>query len=158
MVTPFRGVTLEIGGAVETYWKSLATPFPTSQKSASRMGHPFRSFASANTSPSTYSISGSMGHTIVLTSLIGEYVHVVIQVTRDLQPVVFDGWKLPLTDFDAGICDVTYAQLRAIAERAGQGKELTRQSASSPSEWHKLLSGSFIALQQLMKVRLQHFR
>lgn len=153
IITPFRGVTLEIGGAVETYWKSLATPFShTQQKAHPQMAQPFRTIGSAHTSPSNYSFSGNGGHAITLSSLVGDYVHLPVQVTRDLQPVVFDRWRLPVSDFDLGVSDATFTQLQALSSRLGHNVDMRRHRASSPSEWHKELSGSLLPLQQLIKV------
>ena len=146
-------MTLEIGGTVETYWKSLATPFShTPRKPPPQMAQPFRTIGSAHTSPSNYSTSGNGGHAITLSSLIGDYVHLPVQVTRDSVPVVFDRWRLPISEFDLGISDVTFAQLQALSSRIGRDIDMRKYRASSPSDWHKVLSGSLLSLQQLVKV------
>ncbi|KAH8118535.1 cyclin-dependent protein kinase inhibitor [Phellopilus nigrolimitatus] len=153
IITPFKGVTLEIGGAVETYWKSLATPYTSSPlQQPSRMAQPFRTLGSAYTSPSNHSISGTNGHTITLSSLVGDYVHLTVQVTRDLHPVIFNNWKLPIAEFDLGVSDVTFAQLMAISTRAGYHADLARFKTATPSEWHHVLSGALFSLKDLMKV------
>ncbi|KAI5124795.1 hypothetical protein M0805_005429 [Coniferiporia weirii] len=152
IITPFKGVTLEIGGAVETYWKSLATPFTVPMlKPPSRMAQPFRTLGSASTSPSNRS-SGSNGHTIILSSLVGDYVHLTIQVTRDLQPIVFNNWRLPVTEFDLGVSDVTLAQLEAISLRSGVVIDSERHKFSTPPEWYNILSSSLFSLRDVMKI------
>lgn len=155
VITPFKGVTLEIGGAVETYWKSLALPFSIpSRKPAPRIAQPFKYLTtnSAQTSPSTYSVSGSGGHTITLSSLSGDYVHLVVQVTRDHQPIVYDKWKLPVPEFDIAVSDATLAQVQALSGKTGHSLDLRKFQNSSPAEWYKHLSGSMLPLRHLMKV------
>lgn len=146
-------MTLEIGGAVETYWKSLAMPFSAPiQKPPTRMAQPFRTIGSTHTSPSNYSISGSGSHTITLSSLVGDYVHLTVQVTRDSHPVAYDKWKLPITEFDLGVCDASLEQIQAISSRAGTSSDLRHYHLSPPSEWYRVLSPSLLSLRHLMTV------
>lgn len=133
----------------------MATPFShTQQKPPTQMAQPFRTIGSAHTSPSNYSFSGNSGHAITLSSLSGDFVHLPVQVTRDSQPVVFDEWRLPVPDFDLGVSNATFAQLQALSSRLGRDVDMRKHRASSPSEWHKVLSGSLLPLQQLIKVVL----
>ncbi|KAF8591564.1 hypothetical protein K439DRAFT_907881 [Ramaria rubella] len=59
IITPFHDVTLEIGGAVETYWKSMS--MPPAGKVASRHRMSQRIISSTQTSPSIYSPALSAG-------------------------------------------------------------------------------------------------
>lgn len=157
MIRPFEGVTLEIGGAVETYWKSLATPYTTSfQNPPSRMAQPFRTLGSAQTSPSNHTGAGYGGHTITLSSLVGQYIHLTVQVTRDLHPVVYNRWRIPTSDFDLGVSDVTLSQLQALSSRAGLDKDILEYNATLPSDWYNLLSEGLFLLQDLIKVLPSH--
>ncbi|KAH8554290.1 hypothetical protein BGW37DRAFT_518024 [Umbelopsis sp. PMI_123] len=122
VIKPFHGVQLEIGGRIETYWKSTNTiappPISTSSLSASEnvlggshtgtpsMSNPTVS-ASVNTVPSL----------ITASSLSGDYLKVVVQVTRDLVPVVFANWRLPVDQFDLFVSDVSFDQFRALGDR-----------------------------------------
>ena len=148
-------MTLEIGGAVETYWKSLATPYNgSSQKRPARMAQPFRTLGSASTSPSNHSLSGSANHTITLSSLVGDYIYLTIQITRDLQPVVYSNRNLPVAEFDLSVCDATLAQLQAISSQALSGVEAARNRNISLAQWQTLLSDSLLSLPYVMKVKV----
>lgn len=151
MIKPFLSATLEIGGAVETYWKSLATPFSTTPlKPPTRMAQPFRTSGSL-TSPSSYSISGTSSQTITLTSLIGEYIHLTVQLSLDLKPVVYDNWKLPVAEFDLGVADASLSQLQGVAARAGLAIDMRRHQPVTPLEWQKRLRGSLVTLLEVLK-------
>ena len=90
----------------------------------------------------------------MLSSLLGDYIHLTIQVTRDFHPVVYNKWGLPVADFDLGVSDVTLDQLKLVASRNGGSSAINFSSyrASSPSEWHKVLSASLLPLRDLIKV------
>jgi CDK inhibitor PHO81 len=108
-------VTLEIGGGVETYWKSTAIPAvvqtvkPMSSLSSAIIG-------SAATSPSNYGMSPA-GQATTVSSVIGSYIHAVVQLTRDGHPIIYAGRRLPEDAFDLSISDVTLPQLEALARR-----------------------------------------
>jgi CDK inhibitor PHO81 len=166
IITPFDGVTLEIGGAVETYWKSLAVPHHTAPAPVAKTATPRLSRArqlgsaqlgSPTGSPITVS---SKAQPITISSITGSYVYITVQVTQDLQPVVFREWQLPQQDFDLCVADVTLAQFEALARR--KGRELRGASTtgggggvtpSTPSEWHSLIRRSMVSLENLLKVR-----
>ncbi|KAF9452150.1 cyclin-dependent protein kinase inhibitor [Macrolepiota fuliginosa MF-IS2] len=121
IITSFRGVRLEIGGGVETYWKSTAvhaTPrthtglLRPSELRPSRIG-------SAQTSPAQgTALAGHQALPII--SLQGEYLYVMVQVTRDLCPVVCSEWILPETGFELGVGDVTLVQFQGVAAKLGR--------------------------------------
>jgi len=154
IVTPFNGVTLEIGGAVETYWKSLATPVPTqaSKVTVPRTLQPGRSVGSAHTSPSNPSIATVGGHSLTHSSVTGNFVYVTVQTTRDLHPVVFAEWLLPERGYQLGVADITLAQFEALALRSNRQLPSIDISSLPSSEWHKLISQSMVSLATLMKV------
>ena len=157
-------MTLEIGGAVETYWKSLAVPHtapaPVAKTATPRLSRARQlgsvQLGSPTGSPITVS---SKAQPITISSITGSYVYITVQVTQDLQPVVFREWQLPQQDFDLCVADVTLAQFEALARR--KGRELRGASTtggggvtpSTPSEWHSLIRRSMVSLENLLKVR-----
>ncbi|KAG1820540.1 uncharacterized protein BJ212DRAFT_1340696 [Suillus subaureus] len=153
VITPFQGVTLEVGGAVETYWKSMAIPRGTpsnSQTSLPWQQSP-RSLDSTYTSPSIHSNPPSPLHTLTLSSLIGNHVHITVQVTRDLHSVIFGDYLLPETSFDLGVSDVNLEQFQALASRLERDNKSLR-TAVSAQEWSRMLSHSMITLADVMQV------
>ena len=167
IITPFEGVTLEIGGAVETYWKSLAVPHtaPAAAKTATPRLSRARQLGSAQLSPTGSPITVSPhAQPITISSITGSYVYLTVQVTQDLQPVVFGEWRLPQQDFDLWVADVTLAQFEALARRKGRelrasgGSSSTSSSGGSSglalSEWHSLIRRSMVSLENLLKVCL----
>ncbi|KAI0303064.1 hypothetical protein BC826DRAFT_1089488 [Russula brevipes] len=164
IITPFEGVTLEIGGAVETYWKSLSVPQHTALAPAAKTATPrlsrARQLGSAPLSPTGSPITvSSKAQPITISSITGSYVYVTVQVTQDLQPVVFGEWELPQQDFDLWVADVTLAQFEALAQRKGRelradggdGGGTSSVTPSTPSEWHSLIRRSMVSLETLLK-------
>lgn len=149
IITPFKGVTLEVGGAVETYWKSMTVSIPTVfSQSVSRQPKSPRYIDSSRTSPSVQSTVASVKNSHVLSSLKDNYIYVVAQVTRDLHPVAFGDRLLPECGFDIGIADITLDQFEALARRLGRNLE----TVDSSTDWRHIISGSMISLARLMKV------
>ncbi|KAJ7499234.1 cyclin-dependent protein kinase inhibitor [Mycena latifolia] len=147
LVTPFDGVTLEVGGDVETYWKSLAMPLATvPHRGPSRWPHRSNLIGSAHTSPSSHSITSSQGQASTISSLRGSYLYLVVQVTRDFHPVVFAEWLLPHSNFDLTVSDVTLAQFEALA--LSTGKTVNPQT----DDWATMMSCSMMSLSQLLKI------
>ncbi|KAJ7688424.1 cyclin-dependent protein kinase inhibitor [Mycena rosella] len=147
LVTPFDGVTLEVGGDVETYWKSLAMPLATvPHRGPSRWPHRSNLIGSAHTSPSSLSITSSVGQASTISSLRGSYLYLVIQVTRDFHPVVFADWLLPQLNFDFSVSDVTLAQFEALALSTG------RNAKPQTEDWATMASVSMVSLSQLLKI------
>lgn len=71
---------------------------------------------SAQASPALGSVLA--GHqALPVTSLRGDYLYIVVQVTRDLHPVVCSDWVLPGTEFELGVGDVTLMQFQQVAAR-----------------------------------------
>lgn len=149
IVTSFDGVTLEVGGDVETYWKSTAVS--SAPQTSSPWPHRSNLIGSAHTSPSTQSISTSFGQASTISSLRGNYLHLVIQVTRDLHPVIFPNWLLPDTGFDLSVSDVTLDQFEALAVQLKRNVSTT--DGSSVHDWPAMMSRSMISLAQLLTVR-----
>jgi CDK inhibitor PHO81 len=155
-------VTLEIGGAVETYWKSLAVPHtapaPVAKTATPRLSRARQLGSAQLGSPTGSPITvSSKAQPITISSITGSYVYITVQVTQDLHPVVFGEWQLPQQDFDLWVADVTLAQFEALARR--KGRELRANSTSggvtpsTPSEWHSLIRRSMVSLENVLKVR-----
>lgn len=153
VITPFQGVTLEIGGAVETYWKSTGTSAVDPVRSSSWLRAPSasRSPSSAQTSPSNYSVATG-GLSKIISSIAGEHAYVVIQVTRDNQPVAYPHWKLPVGDFDLGVSDVSLEQFENLARRSGRNLDLNGDQPTTTAQWHRLIYRSMISLAELIAV------
>ncbi|KAF8076069.1 cyclin-dependent protein kinase inhibitor [Lyophyllum atratum] len=150
IVTPFEGVTLEVGGDVETYWKSMVMPPSIPQLGSPKWPHRSSLIGSAQASPSVHSITNGGGQFLTISSLQGNYIYSVVQVTKDFQPVIFSDWLLPDNDFDLGVSDVTLAQFELLAHRSGRGAPSL--STFGVGEWSSLLSRSMISLAQLLKL------
>ncbi|KAI0638270.1 cyclin-dependent protein kinase inhibitor [Trametes polyzona] len=154
VVSPFNGVKLEIGGAVETYWKSLAMPVPSGSSKilpprAPQYGRPL---GSAQTSPSNPTLAMASGHSLTHSSVTGSYIYVTLQVTRDLHPVVFSDWRLPDDQYELGVADVTLAQFRSLAARLGRGGAVPEAASASPAAWARWISSSMITFQELLRL------
>lgn len=149
-------MTLEIGGAVETYWKAIASPVsaPAAKLTTPRFIPPSRSFASAHTSPSVHSIATAGSHSLTHSSLAGNFFYITVQITRDLQPVVYSEWKLPDDTFDIGVADVTLVQFLALAERRGRRSLPPSNSSLSVKDIQGAITHSMVALSDLLKVRI----
>ncbi|KZO92190.1 hypothetical protein CALVIDRAFT_315421 [Calocera viscosa TUFC12733] len=146
IITPFRGVSLEIGGAVETYWKSTTVPQTAAPSVNSQIRLP--SVPSATRSPTAASTSVN---NLTVSSLAGEYVHIVVQATKDLVPVVCTGWRLPFSDLELMACQVTYLQFQHLAERKGKQLPKSRSALTSVAAWSHAVGGSLVSLEDFLK-------
>ncbi|KAI0069093.1 ankyrin [Artomyces pyxidatus] len=151
-VTPFEGVTLQIGGAVETYWKSLgvAGTMPIPRRVTSRLSRP-RPIASASASPAGSATTTSTSQAITVSSITGNFLYLTLQVTRDFQPVVFAEWRLPEENFDLGVADVTLAQFEVLAQRLGKGLSGVEMLPYTAADWYRVASSSMVSLERLIK-------
>lgn len=122
------------------------------------MAQPFRTVGSASTSPSNHSLTGSTSHTITLSSLVGDYIYLTIQITRDFQPIVYRNRRLPVEGFDLGVCDATFAQLQAISPDIRSRVDAARSNNFSLSQWQALLSESMLSLPDVMKVAIPEYK
>ncbi len=89
--------------------------------------------------------------------------HLVIQVTRDLVPVVCAEWNVPVVMddqngplVDIGVADVSADQFQRLAARKGNVSDASMQNVqpASASEWQRYLSGSLYTLADVFRVRL----
>lgn len=144
-VKPFDGVQLEIGGRVETYWKSTLpgsnsagtggqqrmTPTgPTGGSSYLSAGPDGTSAASGlsasassittYTSPSIAAAASALesGMFVTASSLSGEHLRIVVQVTKDGIAVAFPEFTLPVEGLDVYVGSVTGQQFKQFAHHA----------------------------------------
>jgi len=90
-------------------------------------------------------------HTVTLSSLSGNYVYAVVQVTRDLQPVLYGERLLPESSYDLGVADITLAQFDALANRLDRGEQLIRRMTSI-QDWYRILPRAMLPLSRFMQL------
>jgi CDK inhibitor PHO81 len=167
-VKPFEGAQLEIGGRVETYWKStVAAPNTGAPQDHAHQFQPHRPLSISTSSPSMRSATGTTapkaskenkeGGFVTGSSLSGEYVRLVVQITRDYQPVAYPEWHLPVSGFDVGVSEATLEQCLNLAKSLG--RELHQRvkslpATATPSEWSAAVNGSIASLSDVLKVSL----
>lgn len=166
VVRPFQGVRLEVGGRVETYWKSTNSIDSTiSAATTPLVGTPSVMPVSTSTSggalPHSTSQSLLVGNMIpsfiTASSLSGEYIQLSVQLTRDFVPVVFSNWHLPVEGFDLALSDVTYSQFKKFGELVHQktlGDELDSVNSRSwrSGEWRRKVYERWMSLEQVLKI------
>lgn len=153
-IRPFEGAQLEIGGRVETYWKSKVTPStPTQDHAHQYQAH--RPLSVSTTSPAIRPPAITPSNTqskepalVTASSLSGEYVHVIVQVTKDGIPVAYPDWRLPIPGLDIGVADVTHAQFLSLA--TSLGRTLSSPSSTSATAWYTAISQSLSSLDDLL--------
>ena len=153
---------LEIGGVVETYWKSLAVPHtapaPIAKTATPRLSRTRQlgsaQLASPTGSPITVS---SKAQPLTISSITGSYGYITVQVTQDLQTVVFQEWNLPQQDFDLWVAVITLAEFEALARRTGRELHVnSTRGGVTPSEWHNVIRLIHVSITYAMYL-LRHF-
>lgn len=150
-IRPFQGAQLEIGGRVETYWKSKVTPTAPSQDHAHQyQAHrPLSVSSTPSVRPAANTTTQPKDNTLVTaSSLSGEYINVVVQVTKDGVPVVYPDWRLPVGGLDIGVPDVTYDQFIQLASTSR--RTFTPPSRNTGAEWYTAISSSLASLQDVL--------
>lgn len=155
-IKPFQGAQLEIGGRVETYWKSKVTPSGPSQDHA----HQFQSHRPLSVSTSSpalrppsaapTSVPPRESALVTASSLSGDYVHIVVQLTKDSIPVIYPDWRLPVPGFDIGVPDVSLKQFTSLASSLNRDLPSAPASDIAPAEWCTLLSTSMATLDSVL--------
>jgi CDK inhibitor PHO81 len=109
---------------------------------------------STTTSPSVHSTAAVGGHALTVSSIVGQYLYLVVQVTRDLQPVVYAGWRLPEEHYDLSVSDVVLAQFEALAARKGRDMNNgTTNLSGDPAQWRDAVRDAMVPLDKLVQVR-----
>lgn len=80
--------------------------------------------------------------------------HITVQVTRDLHPVIFGDYLLPEASFDLGVSDVNLEQFQALARRLKRDDKSLRKAVSA-QECSRMLSHNMITLADVMQVWAQ---
>ncbi|GAA5851676.1 hypothetical protein JCM3766R1_000482, partial [Sporobolomyces carnicolor] len=133
LVKPFGRAQLQIGGQFETYWKSTATL----ATSAGGSGDP---------NPATSSV-------VTASSLSGEHVRVVVQVTSDGHPVAWPHWRLPVDGLDVHVGNVTLEQFNQLARTTQRTLDPTKvKFPDDPSAWYQAIVSALVPLDELFKV------
>lgn len=114
-----------------------------------RLSKSSRPTDSTGTSPSIQSVVASAGNSLTISSLKDNYIYAVVQVTRDLHPVIFADWLLPESAFNLGVADVTLCQFESLAVRVQKALDVINDS----TDWRQV-SESMISLSRLMTVCL----
>ncbi|BGO89599.1 hypothetical protein NBRC10512_001550 [Rhodotorula toruloides] len=132
VVKPFGRAQLQIGGQFEVYWKTT-------------------------TSLQTVPVPGDAGQNtssvVTASSLSGEHVRIVVQVTKDGHPVAYPLWKLPVDGLDIHVADVTLEQFEALARRLGKTLDPAKvKNQEDPSAWHRAIADALIPLEELLTV------
>lgn len=140
-ISHFNNLQLAIGGRLETYWKSVTSETPPKSKS-------WKSTAPNQDEPSFVTAS----------SLTGDYVKLVVQVTRDGVPVIYPAWRLPIDNLEIHVSDVTWPQLSLIAEQAGRTLRTAPKAGSDSRLWYSALSNVIAPLQDVFQVRREPVR
>ncbi|KAI8368706.1 hypothetical protein BD560DRAFT_447356 [Blakeslea trispora] len=169
VINPFRGVQLEIGGRIETYWKSTNTVLPASsnQQPAANCNPTSLPSAPSFSCPAQHetttlnsnanTLSSTVPSFITASSLSGDYIRVVIQLTKDLVPVVFANWLVPFQGLDLAVSDLTLKQFLSIGETLLANSSLIRPDDTCPitgnSHSIQKLSdfASFLSLEQVLE-------
>lgn len=134
VVKPFERAQLQLGGQFETYWKSTTT-------------------IAADGEP-TPTLSGAGNSVVTASSLSGEHVRVIVQVTSDGFPVAYPQWKLPVEGFDVHVGEVTSAQFHALAKKLGKTLDPTSiADKTNPASWYQAVLGAMVSLDELLRVR-----
>lgn len=134
IVKPFGRAQLQIGGQFETYWKSTAT------------------LQTANAGPGDANnpVTSSV---VTASSLSGEHVRIVVQVTSDGHPVAWPLWALPVEGLDVHVGDVTLEQFGNLAKRLGKTVETrTVGKLDDAAEWHQAICDALVPLDELLSV------
>ncbi|KAI8332949.1 hypothetical protein EDC96DRAFT_526232 [Choanephora cucurbitarum] len=142
VINPFRGVQLEIGGRIETYWKSTNT-VPSSCPSTDLPSAPSHSCSAQHELSLNGSVSSTVPSFITASSLSGDYVRVVIQLTKDLVPVVFANWLVPFQGLDLAVSDLTLRQFLQM------GESLLRHPSNHNKDDICLTTGNSLMIQKL---------
>lgn len=144
-------MTLEVGGAVETYWKSTTVakanvprPWSVSSRQQSSPESPHRPLSSQS--------AAAKNHSLTVSSIIGDYVYVVVQLTQDAQPVAYPFWKLQEDKFDLYVPDLTLAQFEKLAIELGRNVDPQKQKPTTSAQWYSVLRRSMLSLAELLSV------
>ncbi|GJN88570.1 hypothetical protein Rhopal_001536-T1 [Rhodotorula paludigena] len=132
VVKPFGRAQLQIGGQFETYWKSTAT---------------------LQTNPSAGDSNPATSSVVTASSLSGEHVRIVVQVTSDGHPVAYPQWRLPIDGLDVCVGDVSLDQFSSLAKRLGKSVDPAQvRNREDPSAWYQAIADALVPLEELLTI------
>lgn len=133
-VTQFQNVQLAIGGRLETYWKSTTTEAPAKRMSAVKVAAQDQTYITAS-------------------SLSGEYIKLVVQLTREGVPFAYPKWLLPEEDYALLLIERTTAEIQRMAAKHKRDLQNVQLPESrSAKDWHATLSELIIPLEDVFSV------
>lgn len=144
-VRPFGSVQLQIGGRVETYWKSTL-PSSNQPLTTSPPTHPASGGADSNAGAHDTSAY------VTASSLSGNYLRVIVRFTCDLVPVVSAAPRLGAGAWAPTVDQVTAEQFAAIAQSMGVALTLSPDEAAALSfdDWAHRLETTLVSLETLL--------
>ena len=143
-VRPYGSVQLQIGGHVETYWKSTL-PSQNQPLTISPLPH-----------PNTHDGQDTALY-VTASSLSGDYLHVSVQFTQDLVPVVYALDRLPVDVWAPTVAQVTATEFDHIAQRTGHAWHVSDDDAGlAMPAWSQRLATALVSLETLLKTLPQH--
>lgn len=167
-VRPFGSVQLEIGGRVETYWKSTlpssnqgAAAAPNSERRVTGLGtnaslgvdrqvtraEPTLAQEAPAPEPTSY---------VTASSLSGDYLRVVVQYTSDLVPVACASQRLPVPVWEPLVSQVSKNDFLKIAEQTGHAWSTSNTEAFTMADWSAKLATSLVPLDTLLATVPHH--
>ncbi|SJX63086.1 probable PHO81-cyclin-dependent kinase inhibitor [Sporisorium reilianum f. sp. reilianum] len=187
-VKPFDSVQLEIGGRVETYWKSMLPGVAaasavgptrmTPNSGVSGIGGSLGSAAAAAGSTPAGADKGAAGSSggvgasgtpsvgaagaasgagaqptlVTGSSLAGEYLRVVVQVTKDARAVAWSAPFIPLPGLQVYVGSVKCDELLSLATQTGHSLDWTPEQAAQASwaDWQRALQTCVVTLEKLL--------
>ncbi|WFD06071.1 phosphate system positive regulatory protein pho81 [Malassezia vespertilionis] len=160
-VRPFGSVQLEIGGRVETYWKSTL-PSKTNTAQRANTGFSVNSGGAAMVMEPPRAIPDAVGNDrdayVTASSLSGDYLRIPVQYTNDMVPVVCATSQLPVPIWSPGVRDVKRAQFEQIARETGRAFDVSAADAQTMhlADWSAMLQHSIVTLEALLAAVPQH--
>lgn len=151
VVRAFEGAKLDLGGGVETYWKATANPLAIANSGSQQPATPAAIDIPALMS-SAADAAAIAGPTLVTaSSLTGQYIRIIVQVTRDGVPVAYPLWKLPIDDLEVHVGDVTVEQVLALARRTSRSFDAAASYSEDPMSWYTAISHMLVPLSELLE-------
>ncbi|KAI9144988.1 hypothetical protein BKA69DRAFT_1052414 [Paraphysoderma sedebokerense] len=153
VITPFAHTRLQVGGQVETYWKSTKVIAPSKSTVNAITSSPV--FTQIHNPPPVLSF-------ITASSLAEQYLHVTVQVTRDLVPVIFPTWYLPIDIVDVSVMDITFQQFLEVGKKFKKEKGVSDDwfcvgmGGEGDTRLAKRMNESFLTLEEVLKTSPPH--
>ena len=124
LIKPFQAAALAPSGQLNTYWKA-------SQPASSSQAAPI----------------------VTASSLTGDYIRCVVQLSKDGVPFCYPFWPLPIEGMEVYVSQMTSAQLEGLAVRQDLALDEDKiQGLERTEQWYQAIQGSLITLEQLLQV------